>query len=223
MTATELFEISGLTLRIAALATCLALPPAVGLGYILARYSFPGRSLAQAIIALPMVLPPVAVGLALLFLLGPQGPLSRLLSASGIQIVFTQWAAALAAATVGLPLFVRACQQAFEGVDRSYPVLARTLGHSRLQVFFRVSLPLARRGILYGALLCFTRGLGEFGATALVAGIIPGRTETLSLGIWSRTQWGDDASALTLCAVSFLLALASMWAAESWLGRGSRS
>ena len=223
MTATELFEISGLTLRIAALATCLALPPAVGLGYILARYSFPGRSLAQAIIALPMVLPPVAVGLALLFLLGPQGPLNPLLSASGIQIVFTQWAAALAAATVGLPLFVRAGQQAIEGVDRSYPVLARTLGHSRLQVFFRVSLPLARRGILYGALLCFTRGLGEFGATALVAGIIPGRTETLSLGIWSRTQWGDDASALTLCAVSFLLALASMWAAESWLGRGSRS
>ena len=223
MTSMEWFEISGLTLRVAALATLLALPPAVGLGYFLARYTFPGRSLAQAIIALPMVLPPVAVGLALLFLLGPEGPLGQVLAAAGIQIVFTEWAAALAAATVGLPLFVRACEQAFAGVDRRYAVLARTLGHSRLQVFFRVSLPLARRGILYGALLCFTRGLGEFGATALVAGIIPGRTETLSLGIWSRTLLGDDSGALVLCGISFGLALASMWAAESWLGRGSRS
>ncbi|MDE0886495.1 MAG: ABC transporter permease subunit, partial [Myxococcota bacterium] len=121
--------------------------------------------------------------------------------------------------TVGFPLFVRACEQSFESVDPGYAQVGRSLGLSRVRAFVRVSLPLARRGILYGALLCFTRGLGEFGATALVAGIIPGRTETLSLGIWSRVQWGDDAGALALCAVSFSLALASMWAAESWLGR----
>jgi molybdate transport system permease protein len=223
MTAIQWVEISALTLRIAAIATLLALPPAVVVGYFLARRSFPGRSLAQAIIALPMVLPPVAVGLALLILLGPEGPLGGLLDALGIRIVFTEWAAALAAAVVGFPLFVRACEQSFESVDRRYADLARTLGHSRLQVFFRVTLPLARRGIFYGATLCFTRGLGEFGATALVAGIIPGRTETLSLGIWSRVQWGDDAGALALCAVSFTLALASMWAAETWLGRRKRS
>jgi molybdate transport system permease protein len=219
MTAIEWAEISLLTLRVAALATLIALPPAIATGYLLARRAFPGRSLVQAIIALPMVLPPVAVGLALLILLGPEGPFGGLLQALGIQIVFTEWAAALAAATVGFPLFVRACEQSFEGVDRRYPDLARTLGHSRWQVFFRVTLPLARRGIFYGAMLCFTRGLGEFGATALVAGIIPGRTETLSLGIWSRVQWGDDAGALTLCAISFILALTSMWAAETWLGK----
>jgi molybdate transport system permease protein len=219
MSPAELIEISGLTLRIAALATLLALLPAVALGYLLARYRFPGRSLAQAIVALPMVLPPVAVGLGLLILLGPEGPLGGLLEASGVRIVFTEWAAALAAATVGFPLFVRACEQSFASVDRRYADLARTLGRSRVQVFIRVSLPLARRGILYGALLSFTRGLGEFGATALVAGIIPGRTETLSLGIWSRVQWGDDAGALVLCGISFMLALASMWAAESWLNR----
>ncbi len=218
MSPAELIEISGLTLRIAVLATLFALAPAILFGYLLANRTFPGRSLAQAIIALPMVLPPVAVGLALLILLGPDGPLGGLFGSLGIRIIFTEWAAALAAATVGFPLFVRACEQSFESVDRSYADLARTLGHSRLQVFFRVSLPLARRGILYGALLCFTRGLGEFGATALVAGIIPGRTETLSLGIWSRVQLGDDAGALALCGISFVLALASMWAAESWLG-----
>lgn len=212
-------EITALTLRVAALATALAGVPAVALGYLLARRDFPLRSLAQAIIALPMVLPPVAVGLGLLLLLGNNGPIGGLLNALGIQIVFTEWAAALAAATVGFPLFVRACEQSFESVDPGYAQVGRSLGLSRVRAFVRVSLPLARRGILYGALLCFTRGLGEFGATALVAGIIPGRTETLSLGIWSRVQWGDDAGALALCAVSFSLALASMWAAESWLGR----
>jgi len=223
MSPSELIEITGLTLRIAILATLLALLPAIALGYLLARYRFPGRSFAQAVVALPMVLPPVAVGLALLILLGPEGPLGQFLESAGVRIVFTEWAAALAAATVGFPLFVRACEQSFESIDRSYADLARTLGRSRIQVFFGVSLPLARRGILYGALLSFTRGLGEFGATALVAGIIPGRTETLSLGIWSRVQWGDDAGALALCGISFMLALASMWAAESWLSRKQKT
>jgi len=218
VSAAEIGEISLLTLRVAALATLLALAPAVSLGYLLARRAFPGRSLVQALIAMPMVLPPVAVGLGLLLLLGPQGPLGGLLHDAGVRIVFTEWAAALAAAIVGFPLFVRASEQSFESVDRLYPELARTLGDTPLRAFFRVTLPLARRGILYGALLCFTRGLGEFGATALVAGIIPGSTETLSLGIWSRVQIGDDNAALVLCGVSFALALASMWAAESWLG-----
>jgi len=218
MTPGEIIEITALTLRVAALGMLLALPVAVATGYGLARYSFRGRSFVQALISLPMLLPPVAVGLGLLILLGPEGPLGGLLRSWGIRIVFTEWAAALAAAVVGLPLFVRACEQSFETVDPVYPKLARTLGRSPVQVFFRVTLPLARRGVLYGALLAFTRGLGEFGATALVAGIIPGRTETLSLGIWSRVQSGDDTGALILCGVSFALALASMWAAETWLG-----
>lgn len=218
----EQFELVTLTLRVAVTATLLALPWAVAVGYAMARFRFRGRALIQSLIALPMVLPPVAVGLFLLILLGPEGPLGFLLEALGIRIVFTWWAAALAAATVGFPLLVRSCEQSFASVDASYERVAKSLGESRLRVFFGVTLPLARRGVVYGSLLCFTRGLGEFGATALVAGIIPGRTETLALGIWSQVQLGEDSAALVLAGLSFVLALASMLVAETWLGR-SRS
>ena len=170
-----------------------------------------------------MVLPPVAVGLALLLLLGRRGPLGPLWSALGIEVVFTWWAAAIAAAVVGFPLLARACEQAFAAVDPGYERLARTLGLSPLQAFLRVTLPLASRGVIYGALLAFTRALGEFGATALVAGILPGRTETLALGIYARVQLGEDGDALALCAVSFAIALVSMLIAEKWLRSGGSS
>jgi molybdate transport system permease protein len=212
-----------LTLRVAAVATLLALPPAVALGYLLARHRFRGRALVQALVALPMVLPPVAVGLALLWLFGRRGPLGALLDAIGVELVFTWYAAVLAAALVGFPLFARACEQAFAAVDPRYERVARSLGASRLRAFARVTLPLAARGILYGALLAFARGLGEFGATAIVAGIVPGRTETLALGIWSRIQIGDDAGARALCAASFALALGAMLVAELWLRRETRA
>ena len=223
MATSDLVSLVSLTLRVALTATLFALPPAILVGYGLARFRFRGRSLVQAVIALPMVLPPVAVGLFLLVLLAPQGPLGSVLEAMGIRVVFTWWAAAIAAATVGFPLLVRSCEQSFSEVDQGYERLASTLGLTRTRVFWRVTLPLARRGVIYGALLCFTRGLGEFGATALVAGIIPGRTETLSLGLWSRVQMGDDSGALMLGAVSFVLALISMLVAEGWLRRGDAS
>jgi len=213
----ELAQITALTLRVGVVATAAILLPAVALGLLLARRSFRGKALLQALIALPMVLPPVAVGLALLILLGRRGPLSGLWSALGVELVFTWWAAAIAAAVVGFPLLARASEQAFAAVDPSHERLARTLGLSPFQAFWRVTLPLARRGVLYGTLLAFTRALGEFGATALVAGILPGRTETLALGIYSRVQIGEDAGALALCAASFALALAAMWVAEGWL------
>ena len=224
MSAAELAEITGLTLRVGAVATAAILLPGVATGLFLARRSFRGKALVQALIALPMVLPPVAVGLALLLLLGRRGPLGPLWSGLGIDLVFTWWAAAIAAAVVGFPLLARACEQAFAAVDPRYERLARTLGLSPLRAFLRVTLPLASRGVIYGALLAFTRALGEFGATALVAGILPGRTETLALGIYARVQLGEDAGALALCAVSFAIALASMLVAESWLraGRGRR-
>jgi molybdate transport system permease protein len=222
VSAGEIYEITGLTLRVALVATLVGIPPAVGLAWLLARREFRGRSFVQACVALPMVLPPVAVGVGLLLLLGRRGPLTPLLSALGLEVVFTWGAAALAAAVVGFPLLVRACQQSFAEIDPRSEQLARTLGLGPVVTFFRVSLPLARRGVLYGSLLAFTRALGEFGATAVVAGIIPGRTETLALGIWSRVQRGDDAGALVLCAASFALALASLWAAESWIGRRPR-
>jgi molybdate transport system permease protein len=215
----QVASITSLTLRVGFVATAAILPPCVALGYVLARRSFPGKSAVQAVITLPMVLPPVAVGLGLLLLLGRRGPLGWLWSLSGVDVVFTWWAAAIAAAVVGFPLLTRACEQSFGEIDARFEEVGRSLGLGRVRTFFRISLPLARRGVLYGTLLAFTRAVGEFGATTLVAGIIPGRTETLALGIYSRVQLGDDAGALVLCAASFAIAFTAMLVAEGWLRR----
>lgn len=222
MTLTALLPILALTLGVAIAATLLCVPPALLLGFGLARGRVPMPSLVRALITVPMVMPPVAVGLGLLWLLGQSSPLAPLFSALGIKLVFSPAAAVLAAAVVGFPLLTRSAEQSFADVDPRFEELARTLGRSPMASFFEVSLPLARRGLLYGALLCFTRALGEFGATAVVAGIIPGRTETLSLGIWSRLQQGDDRGAVVLVLLSFLIALGSMVVAERWLGRSAR-
>lgn len=211
-----------LTLRVGLVSTLLCLPFAIAIGYGLARRALPFPSLLRAIISLPMVMPPVAVGLTLLWIFGSTSPIAPLWRALGLELAFTPGAAVVAAAAVGFPLLARSAEQSFAEIDVRYEEIARTLGASRLSTFLRVSLPLARRGLLYGSLLCFTRALGEFGATAVIAGIIPGRTETLSLGIWSRIQLGDDAGASTLVALSFGLALVSMIAAERWLGPGRR-
>lgn len=219
MSGGEALSITLLSLAVAAGATLLVMPCAVALAFALARREFSGKALVRALIALPMVLPPVAVGLLLLWLLGRRGPLGAVWNALDLDLLFSPVAAALAAAVVGFPLATRACEQAFAAVDARYDAVAASLGHRPLASFLRVMLPLSRRGVLYGALLCFLRGLGEFGATAVVAGIVPGRTETLSLGIWSRVQLGDDAAALTLCAISFAIGLAAMWAGERWLRR----
>jgi molybdate transport system permease protein len=217
MSAGEIAEIAALTLQVGTAATLVAAPPAIALGHLLARRAFRGRAWVQAFVALPMVLPPVAVGLGLLILLGRNGPLGPLWEALGVELVFSRTAAVLAAAVVGFPLLARACEQAFSEVDPRLERVARSLGAGPMRVFFRVTLPLARRGVLYGALLAFTRALGEFGATAVVAGILPGRTETLALGIYSRVQLGDDRDALALCVASFVLALGAMVCAETWL------
>jgi molybdate transport system permease protein len=212
MSSHPIVDMTLLTLRVGVVAIALILPPAVALGYALARTRFRGRALVQALVALPMVLPPVAVGLGLLLLLSQLGSLGK-------SIVFSWLAAVLAAAVVGFPLLARSCEQSFAEIDPRYEDVSRSLGLGRVATFFRVSLPLARRGVLYGILLSFTRAMGEFGATALVAGILPGRTETLALGIWSRVQLGDDRAALILCATSFAIALASMLVAEGILRR----
>jgi molybdate transport system permease protein len=219
VTAADALAITGLTLRVGLAATLAILPFGVGLAWLLVRREIPGKALLRALVALPMVLPPVAVGLGLLWILGRRGPLAALWDGLGVHLVFTPWAAAAASAVVGFPLLTRACEQAFAAVDPSYEALARSLGAGSVRTFFGVSLPLARRGVLYGALLAFGRGIGEFGATALVAGILPGRTETLALGIYSRVQLGDDAGAAVLCAVSFAIGLAAMWVGERFLSR----
>ena len=212
------FSILVLTISVGFLSTLLCLPFAIAIGYGLARGRLPMPSLIRAIVTLPMVMPPVAVGLVLLWLLGRSSPIAPFLEWLGVELVFTPAAAVVAAATVGFPLLARSAEQSFAEIDPRYEEVARSLGSSRVATFFRVSLPLARRGLLYGGLLCFTRALGEFGATAVIAGIIPGKTETLSLGIWSRLQLGDDGGAASLVALSFGVALVSMIAAERWLG-----
>lgn len=216
---TSALPILGLTLKVGILSTLICLPFAVGLGYGLARGYFPFPSVIRALFSLPMVMPPVAVGLLLLWILGASSPFAPIWTTLGLELVFTPTAAVIAAAIVGFPLLLRSAEQSFSEVDPSYEEMSQTLGLSRITTFFRVSLPLARRGLLYGSLLCFTRALGEFGATAVLAGIIPGRTETLSLAIWSRLQLGEDAGAAQLVGLSFCVALISMIAAERFLGR----
>jgi molybdate transport system permease protein len=219
----EVVSITLLTLRVGLVSTLIILVPAVLLGYLLARYDFPGRSLVQTVVSLPLVLPPVAIGLLLLHVLSRRAPVGWAIEqAFGAPALLTWWAAALAAAIMSFPLLVRGAEQGFAGVPRRLEQVASSLGASRSRVFFRVTLPLAARGILYGVVFAFARGLGEFGATTLVAGHIPGRTETLALGIYARIEQFKDSEAFTLAGVSVVLALLITGLAETLL-RGRRA
>ena len=214
----EDFQVVAFTLQMAATATAAILLPGVVAAIFLARYRGPGRGALETILSLPLVLPPTAVGLALLELLGRNRPLGAWLAAHGVEVVFTWKAVALAAAVMSFPLLVRSARTAFEEVDPRLVGLARTLGCGPAAAFFRVSLPLARRGILAGAVLAFSRALGEFGATIMVAGNIPGRTQTLALAIFHETQLGRDVHAARLAGVTAALAFAALWVTE-WLVR----
>lgn len=217
MTAED-FSILALTLRIAALSTAVILPFGIAIAWALARGSFPGKGLVETVLSLPLVLPPTAVGLLLLELLRRSGPLGRLLDRAGIETLFTWKAVAIATAVMSFPLLVRPARVAFEEVDPRLIGMARSLGLRPLSVFARVSLPLAWRGVAAGTLLAFSRALGEFGATILVAGNIPGRTQTLALAIFHRTQIGQDASAMRLVGVTVGIAFLTVWTTE-WIGR----
>ncbi|GEL70471.1 molybdenum ABC transporter permease subunit [Myxococcus virescens] len=210
------------TIWVATLATLLILPPGLAVAYALARWEGPGKGVVETVLTLPLVLPPTAVGLVLLELLGRNGPLGRVLDAWGLEVVFTPKAVVLASAVMAFPLLVRSARSGFEEVDPRLVAVARTLGDSRTRAFFRVTLPLAWRGVLVGALLAFSRALGEFGATVLVAGNIPGRTQTLSLAIFQRTQLGRDAEALRLAGVAALLAFVAVFATEAVTRRRGR-
>ncbi|MFY1831724.1 molybdate ABC transporter permease subunit [Myxococcus fulvus] len=216
----------GFTVTVAAVATLVILPPGVAVAYALSRWRGPGRGVVDTVLALPLVLPPTAVGLVLLELLGREGPLGRVLDSMGVEVVFTPGAVVLASAVMAFPLLVRSARSGFEEVDPRLVAVARTLGDSRARAFFRVTLPLAWRGVVVGALLAFSRALGEFGATVLVAGNIPGRTQTLSLAIFQYTQLGQDAEALRLAGIAALLAFVAVYATEGltrWRGRRVRA
>jgi len=216
----DVLRITSFTLATAALATLLMLPPGLLLAWLLARGRFRGRVLLETVVSLPLVMPPVATGLVLLMLVAPRGPIGRLLGTAGIEIVFTWKAVVLAMTVMGLPLLVRTVRSGIEQVDRRYEAVAATLGAPPLRVFFTVTLPLAFPSVLAGSVLGFARALGEFGATIMIAGSIPGSTRTLAVAIYSFAETGRDQDAVTLVAVSAGIAFAAMWLAN-WIAARS--
>lgn len=212
----DVWRITWFTVLCAAGATALMLPPGVVVAWLLARRKFPGRSLVETLVSLPLVMPPVATGLILLMLLGRRGAFGRVLERLGIEVVFTWKAVVLAMAIMGVPLLIRTARAGFEQVNARYETVAATLGASPVRIFFTISVPLAWPSILAGAVLAFARALGEFGATIIVAGSIPGATRTLAVAIYSSAETGQDAQALTLLLVSVAIAFVALWSAN-WL------
>jgi molybdate transport system permease protein len=190
-----------LSLRIASLATILAMGLGVGMAAMLAGRRHPLASLLDATVNLPLVLPPTVLGYYLLVVLGARSPLGVLLESWGIPLVFTWRGAVIAATTVALPLVLQSSKSAIEAIDPLMADVARTLGRSELAIFFTITLPLAWRGLLSGGILAFARSLGEFGATLMVASNIPGETQTLSIAIYDAVQAGDQARANALAAL----------------------
>ncbi len=224
MTSTATLPLVLFTVGVAAAATLLNLVPGIAVAWALSRPGWRGKTVVETLVSLPLVLPPTAVGLALLLLFGRNGPLGRpLYERFGLDIAFTWRGVVLASAVVAFPLLARSARSAFEEVDPRLPAVARTLGHGPVRAFFEIELPLAWRGLLAGTVLAFARALGEFGATILVAGNIPGRTQTLALALYQRVQVGQDREALTLAAISALLAAAALAVAEIMAHRRERT
>ena len=210
------------TTWVSALSTLLILPPGLALAWLLARRNWRGKSIVETLVALPLVMPPVATGLILLKLFGRRGPIGGFLhDALQFDIVFTWRAVVIALGVMSFPLLVRSARVAFEEVSPRLEQIAETLGASPLKIFLTISLPLASRGVMAGLILAFARALGEFGATIMVAGNIPGHTSTLSLAIFQSVQLGDDSHAFRLLAVSVVMAFAAVWTSE-YLLRGRR-
>ncbi|MBI3100562.1 MAG: molybdate ABC transporter permease subunit [Burkholderiales bacterium] len=202
-----------LSLQVATWATLACLLLGTGVGYALARWRFPGRDLIDTLLTLPMVMPPTVLGYYLLVLLGRKGWVGGWLHAAfGIQLIFTLTGAVIAATVVAFPLVFKPARAAFEAVDPQLQDAARVLGISEAGVFWRVTLPLAWRGILAGVLLGFARALGEFGATLMVAGSIPGRTQTLSIAVYEAVQAGQDDVANLLVLITSAVCVAVLLA-----------
>ncbi len=203
-----------LSLKVALWATAIDLILGIAAGYALARFRFPGRDVVDSLLLLPMVLPPTVLGYYLLVLIGRRGPIGAWLESNfGINLIFTWQGAVIAAAIVAFPFVCKSARAAFEEVHPQYEQAARVLGLSEAAVFFRITLPLAWRGILAGTLLAFTRALGEFGATLMVAGSIPGKTQTLSIAVYEAVQAGQDSLANQLVLIISITAVAILVAA----------
>ena len=223
MTAEE-WQIVWFTAWVSALSTLVILPFGLATAWLLARREWFGKSFIETLVSLPLVMPPVATGLILLKLLGRRGPIGGFLHDHlGIDIVFTWKGVLVSLGIMSFPLLVRSARVAFEEVNPRLEQIARTLGANEWRVFFTITAPLAVRGIAAGMILAFARALGEFGATIMVAGNIPGQTSTLSLDIFQSVQLGDDSHAYRMLAVSVVLAFLAVWASEIMLRRDRKS
>lgn len=214
MTAASPWDLALFTAGMALIAICIVLPPGVALGWWLARYQFRGRSIVETLATLPLVMPPVATGVILLWLLGRRSPIGRALDSIGLDVVFTWKAVVVAMAVMSLPIVVLTARAGFEQLNPRFEQMAATLGAGPLRIFLTVSLPLASRSIVAAALLGFARSLGEFGATIIVAGGIPGQTETLAVAIFNLAEIGRDRDAMSLLAISIALAFIALFAAN---------
>ncbi|MCC7242236.1 MAG: molybdate ABC transporter permease subunit [Acidobacteria bacterium] len=208
------WNIAAFTALMGVLSTLVALPLGVAAAWVLARRSFPGKPIVETLLALPLVLPPVATGFLLLQFFGLNSVVGRTLDALGIHVVFTWKAVVVAMAVMSFPLIVLTVRAGLEQVDRRYERVAATLGAGPWRVFATITVPLAARSILAGAILGFARALGEFGATIVVAGGIPGQTQTLAVAIFNLTESGRDADASRLLLVSIALAFGAMLVAN---------
>jgi len=217
----ETWQITLFSIAVGLASTLLILPFGIALAWLFARKEWPLKSVIETAVLLPLVMPPVSTGLILLKIFGRRSPLGQWLYERGIEIVFNWKGVLIAMSVMSFPLLVRSVRTSFAEVNPRLEQIAATLGASPLRIFFVITIPLAYKGIVAGALLAFSRALGEFGATILLAGNIPGKTQTLSLAIYNYVQLGKDADAYVLLGITVVLAFLFVWCSE-WLLRAGR-
>jgi len=217
----ETWRITLFSISVGLASTLLILPFGIALAWLFARKEWPLKSVLETIVLLPLVMPPVSTGLILLKIFGRRSPVGQWLYERGIEIVFNWKGVLIAMSVMSFPLLVRSVRTSFAEVNPRLEQIAATLGASPLKIFFVITIPLAYKGIVAGALLAFSRALGEFGATILLAGNIPGQTQTLSLAIYNYVQLGKDSDAYVLLGITVALAFLFVWCSE-WLLRAGR-
>jgi molybdate transport system permease protein len=218
----ETWQITLFSLAVGLASTLLILPFGIGFAWLFARKTWPLKSVVETIVLLPLVMPPVSTGLILLKLFGRRSAIGNWLYERGIEIVFNWKGVLIAMAVMSFPLLVRSVRTSFAEVNPRLEQIAATLGASPLKIFFVITIPLAYKGIVAGALLAFSRALGEFGATILLAGNIPGQTQTLSLAIYNYVQLGKDSDAYVLLSITVGLAFLFVWSSEWLLRSGNK-
>ena len=219
----ETWQITLFSISVGLASTLLILPFGISLAWLFARKEWPLKSVLETMVLLPLVMPPVSTGLILLKIFGRRSPLGQWLYERGIEIVFNWKGVLIAMSVMSFPLLVRSVRTSFAEVNPRLEQIAATLGASPLRIFFVITMPLAYKGIVAGALLAFSRALGEFGATILLAGNIPGQTQTLSLAIYNYVQLGKDSEAYTLLGITVALAFLFVWCSEWLLRSGKRT